>query len=520
MTSVIRNILAAQLITRKGYMPITDENGQIPVFDNMTILQKSNAGAYTLLELIDGDELTKDQINSKMENSLSFLQSIDGNFSSINVEVFIFKNGIPLDKLEVIKALQRRNLLGKKYLVTFTIDLKNSKVNKHFKGPLFIDGLYKFFDNTIKDGQIMHSEPIEMDELLNRIELQRKENEIPVQDHKPIAAYTFLAINILIWLYAKFVDESIIDLGLKVNPLIMEGEYWRLITPAFLHVDPIHLLMNSYSLFSVGPFVERILGTKKFLAIYLFAGLTGSIASFVFSQTPSLGASGAIFGLMGALIYIGQKYGRAFGSSFITGIAITILLNLSYGFTHPRIDNFGHIGGLIGGYLAAVCVGVAGGTQSLGKRVIVVAVTLALTFGGLFGGFINPANVQLKKSYQIDLQAESYLKQAEESFKNKQYQQSEELARKALSIGSNNANIKINSTFYVAASLINQNKPEQAMEHGKTLVDLDPQTGHFILGFSHYMLGNREQAKEELTKAYKLNPKNEQTKELLKELEK
>ena len=94
--------------------------------------------------------------------------------------------------------------------------------------------------------------------------------------------------------------------GAKYNPLILEGEWWRLITPMFLHIGLIHLVMNSFALYYLGTAVERIYGRYRFLFIYLFAGFAGTLASFLFSpDSISAGASGGIFGLFGALLFFG-----------------------------------------------------------------------------------------------------------------------------------------------------------------------------------------------------------------------
>nr|WP_054752968.1 rhomboid family intramembrane serine protease [Piscibacillus salipiscarius] len=93
--------------------------------------------------------------------------------------------------------------------------------------------------------------------------------------------------------------------GLKFNPFIAQGEYWRIITSMFLHIGLIHLLMNMIALYYLGEVTEKIYGTKRFLVIYFIAGIFGSIASFATNDSVSAGASGAIFGLFGALLFLG-----------------------------------------------------------------------------------------------------------------------------------------------------------------------------------------------------------------------
>jgi rhomboid protease GluP len=151
-------------------------------------------------------------------------------------------------------------------------------------------------------------------------------------------------------------DCALFILGWKDNLLIfLGGEYWRLLSAIFLHGGIAHLLMNGFSLYVVGPDTERVYGTWRFLGVYLLSGLAGSVLSYSFSPNPSVGASGAIFGLVGALImffYITRQILGEFGRSQVQGLAAILLINLAFGFTSPGIDNLGHIGGLLGGMVA------------------------------------------------------------------------------------------------------------------------------------------------------------------------
>ena len=142
--------------------------------------------------------------------------------------------------------------------------------------------------------------------------------------------------------------------------LIKNGEIWRLLTCAFLHVGLIHLLVNMYSLIVIGPSVEGLIGKGKFVFIYLISAISASLMSLVFvdSNIVSVGASGAIFGLMGALLYFGYHYRLYLNDAIKTQIIPVILFNLVIGFMMPGIDNGAHIGGLIGGYLATMAIGI------------------------------------------------------------------------------------------------------------------------------------------------------------------
>ncbi|MBW7881202.1 MAG: rhomboid family intramembrane serine protease [Caldilineaceae bacterium] len=146
----------------------------------------------------------------------------------------------------------------------------------------------------------------------------------------------------------------LIDLGAKVNVLIAEGEFWRLLTATLLHSGILHLLFNLYALFALGPLLEGYVGHTRFFFIYLIAGLYGSLASYALSGPVSVGASGAIFGLIGAITVFFARYRNNFGvrgQTILQNMIIVLVLNLVIGFSSGFIDNWGHIGGLIGGAL-------------------------------------------------------------------------------------------------------------------------------------------------------------------------
>lgn len=147
-------------------------------------------------------------------------------------------------------------------------------------------------------------------------------------------------------------------LGVKENTLIQGGEIWRLITPMFLHSTNmlLHIVFNMYALFAFGPGLERFYGHGRFLALYLLAGFTGNVLSFVFSPVASLGASTAVFGLVGAeavFLYRNRQILGRQAQGALVNLLVIVMLNLFLGFSSSFIDNWGHIGGLLGGILFA-----------------------------------------------------------------------------------------------------------------------------------------------------------------------
>jgi rhomboid protease GluP len=176
--------------------------------------------------------------------------------------------------------------------------------------------------------------------------------------YRPIVTWVLLAIIAAVFVVETLLGGStdvdvLIQMGAKFTPLIAAGEYWRLFTAMFLHVGAMHLAFNGYALFAIGTELERLLGAGRFLAIYLLSGLFGSLASYALSDSLAAGASGAIFGIIGALaafFLVHRERLGAWGSRRLGNIGLVIVLNLVWGFSQPgRIDNLAHVGGLLAG---------------------------------------------------------------------------------------------------------------------------------------------------------------------------
>ena len=176
----------------------------------------------------------------------------------------------------------------------------------------------------------------------NKTEKDNAKYEKVFAPKKIIITNILIIINVIMFCLSLLLPE--IENTLILSPgAVKAGEYWRLLT-ASLHADVVHLVVNMYSLSIIGTQVENFLGKFKYLLIYLFSAITGSLLSCILTQSLSLGASGAIFGLMGCLVYFGYHYRLYLGKNLRTQLLPVILLNLSIGFLMPYIDNAGHIG--------------------------------------------------------------------------------------------------------------------------------------------------------------------------------
>ena len=172
--------------------------------------------------------------------------------------------------------------------------------------------------------------------------------------------YSIILINLVIFLFEiiksrNFIEIDIYtlaDMGAKINVFINQGQYYRLITAAFLHGGILHIFFNMSALNIIGREVEAVYGGKKFLIIYFISALGGNVFSYLFKPNSiSVGASGAIFGLLGAMLVFGIKERKNIGKGYVKNILETIGLNVIIGITIPNIDNFAHMGGLFIGAL-------------------------------------------------------------------------------------------------------------------------------------------------------------------------
>ncbi len=178
---------------------------------------------------------------------------------------------------------------------------------------------------------------------------------------RPYATYTLIGLCVVAYLLQQITQSLYgVDLleawGVKANSLIIQGQLWRLITPIFLHGSIIHIAVNMYALFYIGPTLERFYGRGRYLTLFMLSGFAGNVLSFMFTQAQSLGSSTAIFGLLGAegvLIYQNREIFGGIARMALSQVVIIAVINLIIGATLPGIDNWGHVGGLVGGTLFA-----------------------------------------------------------------------------------------------------------------------------------------------------------------------
>ena len=333
---------------------------------------------------------------------------------------------------------------------------------------------------------------------------------------KPYLTYFLLGGILAVFMMVEAIGsstdtETLISFGAKFNPLIQDGEWWRFFSSMFLHIGIFHLLMNSLALFFLGGAVERIYGTTRFFFVYFIAGLTGSIASFVFNEQVSAGASGAIFGCFGALLYFGMMHKRLFFRTMGMNVIVILLINLLFGFTVPMIDNGAHIGGLIGGFAASAVVGLPKQSKG-GRQLIALLVTITALTGLLYYGYTKELTSQSYAPYlQIGIE---YLQEDEPA------QASAYFERIINSELPNHAAILTDTYFHLSYTQANMGDLEEAEKNLLRTIERDPMfhEAHFNLALIYYEQEKYEEAHAQLAQALELQPNEEAYNQLEAEL--
>jgi rhomboid protease GluP len=153
------------------------------------------------------------------------------------------------------------------------------------------------------------------------------------------------------------VTGTLSQAGANYAPAVSQGQYWRLVTSMFLHGGLLHLALNGWALYQLGGLFEIWLGSVRLLAVFLLSGIAGSIASVLWTVGPSVGASGAIFGLLGALIAFLLRRHQALtpgAKSLLMQLVMWAAINVFFGFNTPGIDNAAHLGGFAAGLLVGL----------------------------------------------------------------------------------------------------------------------------------------------------------------------
>lgn len=342
--------------------------------------------------------------------------------------------------------------------------------------------------------------------LANALIKKRQEKENVFTFGKPFFTYILLTINIFMFFILELTGgsmdiEQLIKFGAKYNPAILDGEWWRIISSMFLHIGALHLFMNMLAIYYLGIAVERIYGSFRFLIIYFLSGIGGGLASFAFTINVSAGASGALFGLFGALLYFGLNYKKLFLQTMGKGLLFIIGLNIVFGFIVPQIDMGAHLGGLITGFLASGIVHLPNKKRTL-KQLLAM-----LIYGLIVGGLIT---IGIQNNHE---NATFLLMQSEEQIREGNYERAVQYAADGLEDPND---LEAELLFQRAYAYIKLHEHDLALndlEKSVAVKDTIPEA-HFNLALLYYELNHYEQAKTAIDHALELDSSNKEFRKL------
>lgn len=310
-----------------------------------------------------------------------WLENLSGDYKIIRIVSNYIHNDEQLDfdlyrTKQIMKSIRKKTLSLKVPTLSIFLNL-GENVHLDNENYDFIKCLYvKKIDDVVKNNTILETfadiekitsykeEGLDLFvKLTTEINKKTEEDAVKAEDifkpKKPIVTYILIAINILVFLLTYILGDNLLYIGVNNRTLVVEfHQYYRLLTSCFLHANIFHLFFNCYALYYIGSQIESFYGKTKYLIIYLLSGIIGGLLSICIYDGFSIGASGAIFGLFGALVYFGYHYRLYLGTALRSQIIPVIFLNLALGFMIPNIDISAHFGGLIGGILVSMACGV------------------------------------------------------------------------------------------------------------------------------------------------------------------
>ena len=332
--------LVHYFITEKNYNPVVVRGVNDEIWlENM----KSD---YKLVRIVshyihNNEQLNYDYFRTKQISNKLKRKTFSFNMSVLNIYVDLGDNvNISNDDEHFMSVfVNKMKDINNKYLLDIFPDIVEKTGHKE-KG---MELLFKITDDINKSNVKKNAK---LDKLFSK--------------KTPYITYIIMGICFIMFLITGMGNDTgvLIKYGANLDVLVKNGEYYRLLTSMFLHSGLLHLFFNMYALYIIGPQVESFFGKTKYLIIYLLSGISGSLLSVAFNvNTVSVGASGAIFGLFGALLYFGYNYRGYLGNVIKSQILPVVIINLIFGFISTGVDVAGHIGGLIGGIIVSSVLG-------------------------------------------------------------------------------------------------------------------------------------------------------------------
>lgn len=355
-------------ITEKGYNPIILHGAKDEIW-----LENLNE-EYEIVRIVSNYIHNDEQLNTDLFRTKQIVKKIKR-------KTFSFKMNTLSLFVNLGDSVNMNNISYN------NIDCANLKSIKDIKNYTFITENYPTITNEINSKEKGMELFMKITEDINKKNIETSNKAEDVFSKKtPYITYILIFINILF--YVLSITSNSFYNSMVLNPSkILNGEYYRLLSCIFMHGGIIHLICNMYCLYVIGPQVESFFGKIKYIVIYLLSGIIGSLMSLAITNSISLGASGAIFGLLGSILYFGYHYRVYLSQAIKSQIIPLIVLNLFLGFILSGVDNAAHIGGLIGGILVSMMVGVKYKSSTMEKvngLILTIIFTLFLIYLGFF----------------------------------------------------------------------------------------------------------------------------------------
>ncbi len=366
-----KNLLAMKLlhyfITEKNYNPIILQGAQDEIWlENMD-------SEYKIVRIVSNHIINDEQYNFDLFKTKHIMRKIKRKTFSFSMNALSIFTDIDEDvKFQNTKNIDCISIYDEKDLEKYKfVSEKFPDINE--KLDFNEDGFQLFLKITADINKKNKEDAVKVDEVFKR--------------KTPIVTTCLIFVNVLVFILMYILDYEryfIENYSVYGPSVVNDLQIYRLLTGTFLHGDIFHIFVNMYSLYILGSQMEGFLGRTKFLTVYLFSSVVGSLFSIIFNTIPSIGASGAIFGLLGSLIYFGYHYRVYLGSVIKTQIIPILIIELIIGFmSNGQIDNFAHIGGLVGGVLMTMALGVkykSSKTEKINGWIVSIILVLFLCF--------------------------------------------------------------------------------------------------------------------------------------------
>lgn len=305
-------------------------------------------------------------------------------------------------QVHVIRArLRRRYLMGRLNVLILNINpIRPHLLNddRHYLKVIDINEASDFKKNVELQQLFSHLQSAELEQPMAQVMAQMhestKEKALHVKNmlmfqSRSIVTYTFLIVLVAVFLFLhlqpikEWLVPIAINYGAKYNPLILAGDYYRLLTPSFLHFDLMHLLFNVVFIYQFGRMVEHVFGWWRMIILMIGSAIFGNLCSYAFVEGLSIGASTVAYGLLGAILFLGLEQRKIFMHFVRTLVFPILIFSIFWIIIEPGIDVYGHLGGFLGGFLIASILGLPKQSYYI-SRTFLAGATLLILITGLF----------------------------------------------------------------------------------------------------------------------------------------